>query len=278
MSKRVISTDGEESLSKYFKDVKKTTLLTPEEEVSLAIKIQQGDELAKEKLVNSNLKFVISIAKDYQNQGLALSDLISEGNYGLVKAATRFDHTRGFRFISYAVWWIKQSIIQSLNENARLVRLPANVINKLSNLRKEIEKFEFQNEREPIYGEILDENNEPLDLQLYPRCASLNDIINDDGDEMIDVVHIKESDVDFVVDERLRKKIESVLSVLDERERHIIECYYGINTDFESMTLEAIGEKYLLTKERIRQIKEKAIRKLRHNADELHEMVRELYL
>jgi RNA polymerase primary sigma factor len=278
MSKRVISTDGEESLSKYFKDVKKTTLLTPEEEVSLAIKIQQGDELAKEKLVNSNLKFVISIAKDYQNQGLALSDLISEGNYGLVKAATRFDHTRGFRFISYAVWWIKQSIIQSLNENARLVRLPANVINKLSNLRKEIEKFEFQNEREPIYGEILDENNEPVDLQLYPRCASLNDIINDDGDEMIDVVHIKESDVDFVVDERLRKKIESVLSVLDERERHIIECYYGINTDFESMTLEAIGEKYLLTKERIRQIKEKAIRKLRHNADELHEMVRELYL
>jgi RNA polymerase primary sigma factor len=278
MSKRVISTDGEESLSKYFKDVKKTTLLTPEEEVSLAIKIQQGDELAKEKLVNSNLKFVISIAKDYQNQGLALSDLISEGNYGLVKAATRFDHTRGFRFISYAVWWIKQSIIQSLNENARLVRLPANVINKLSNLRKEIEKFEFQNEREPIYGEILDENNEPLDLQLYPRCASLNDIINDDGDEMIDVVHIKENDVDFVVDERLRKKIESVLSVLDERERHIIECYYGINTDFESMTLEAIGEKYLLTKERIRQIKEKAIRKLRHNADELHEMVRELYL
>jgi RNA polymerase primary sigma factor len=278
MSKRVISTDGEESLSKYFKDVKKTTLLTPEEEVSLAIKIQQGDELAKEKLVNSNLKFVISIAKDYQNQGLALSDLISEGNYGLVKAATRFDHTRGFRFISYAVWWIKQSIIQSLNENARLVRLPANVINKLSNLRKEIEKFEFQNEREPIYGEILDENNEPLDLQLYPRCASLNDIINDDGDEMIDVVHIKENDIDFVVDERLRKKIESVLSVLDERERHIIECYYGINTDFESMTLEAIGEKYLLTKERIRQIKEKAIRKLRHNADELHEMVRELYL
>ena len=221
---------------------------------------------------------VISIAKEYQNQGLALSDLISEGNYGLVKAATRFDHTRGFRFISYAVWWIKQSIIQSLNENARLVRLPANVINKLSNLRKEIEKFEFQNEREPIYGEILDENNEPLDLQLYPRCASLNDIINDDGDEMIDVVHIKENDVDFVVDERLRKKIESVLSVLDERERHIIECYYGINTDFESMTLEAIGEKYLLTKERIRQIKEKAIRKLRHNADELHEMVRELYL
>jgi RNA polymerase primary sigma factor len=278
MSKRVISTDGEESLSKYFKDVKKTTLLTPEEEVALAIKIQHGDELAKEKLVNSNLKFVISIAKDYQNQGLALSDLISEGNYGLVKAATRFDHTRGFRFISYAVWWIKQSIIQSLNENARLVRLPANVINKLSNLKKEIEKFEFQNEREPIYGEILDENNEPVDLQLYPRCASLNDIINEDGDEMIDVIQIKENDIDFIVDERLRKKIESVLSVLDERERHIIECYYGINIDCESMTLEAIGEKYSLTKERIRQIKEKAIRKLRHNADELHEMVRELYL
>jgi len=278
MSKKIISTDNENSLSKYFKDVRKTTLLTPDEEVTLAIKIQEGDETAKEKLVNSNLKFVISIAKEYQNQGLPLSDLISEGNYGLVKAASRFDHTRGFRFISYAVWWIKQSIIQSLNENARLVRLPANVINKLSNLKKEIEKFEFQNEREPIYGEILDENNEPVDLQLYPRCTSLNDVINDDGDEMIDIIHIKDDDTILIVDERLKSKIEEILSVLDDRERHIIECYYGINMDCESMTLEAIGEKYSLTKERIRQIKEKSIRKLRHNADELHELIRDLYL
>lgn len=278
MIKKIINFDAENSLSKYFKDVRKTTLLTPEDEVLLAIKIQQGDKFAKEKLINSNLKFVISIAKEYQNQGLTLSDLISEGNYGLVKAAERFDHTRGFRFISYAVWWIKQSIIQSLNENARLVRLPANVINKLSFLKKEIEKFELQNEREPIYGEILDENNEPIEMVYYPKCASLNEVINEDGDEMIDVIRIDNRNEEIIIDDKIKDKLEQTLSVLDERERHIIECYYGINIDCEPMTLEAIGEKYSLTKERIRQIKEKAIRKLRHNADELHELIKELYL
>ena len=278
MTKKFISFENDDNLSKYFKDVRKTILLTPEEEVTLAIKIKNGDELAKEKLINSNLKFVISIAKEYQNQGLSLSDLISEGNYGLVKAATRFDHTRGFRFISYAVWWIKQSIIQSLNENARLVRLPANVINKLASLKKEIEKFEFENEREPIYGDILDENNEPVDLFLYPRCTSLNEPINEEGDEMIDVIKINNDTEEIVINDKIRKKLDETLSVLDEREKNIIECYYGINIECEPMTLEAIGEKYSLTKERIRQIKEKAIRKLRHNADELHELIRELYL
>ena len=278
MIKKIINFDAENSLSKYFKDVRKTTLLTPEEEVELAIKIQEGDEQAKHRLVNSNLKFVISIAKEYQNQGLSLPDLISEGNYGLIKAAERFDHTRGFRFISYAVWWIKQSIIQSLNENARLVRLPANVINKLAFLKREIEKFELQNEREPIYGEILDENNEPVDIVFYPKSSSLNEIINEDGDEMIDVIKIDTSNDELIIDDKIREKLEQTLSVLDERERHIIECYYGINIECESMTLEAIGEKYSLTKERIRQIKEKAIRKLRHNADELHNLIKELYL
>lgn len=276
MSKKFVNFENENSLSKYFKDVRKSNLLSPDEEVELAIKIQNGDNNAIEKLVNSNLKFVVSIAKEYQNQGLSLADLISEGNYGLVKAATRFDHTRGFRFISYAVWWIKQSIIQSLNENARMVRLPANVINRLSTLKREIEKFEFENEREPIYGEILDENDEAIDLNLFPKCASLNDVINEDGDELIDVISsITDEDNDFVIDQRIKNQISKTLSILDERERNIIECYYGINTDCEPMTLEAIGEKYLLTKERIRQIKEKAIRKLRHNAYELFTLINE---
>lgn len=274
MNKKFVNYEAENSLSKYFKEVRKSNLLTPEEEVNLAIKIKNGDCNAITELVKANLKFVISIAKEYQNQGLSLSDLISEGNYGLVKAATRFDHTRGFRFISYAVWWIKQSIIQGLNDNARTVRLPTNVINRLQFLKKEIEKFEFENEREPIYGEIYDENNEVVDLTNYPKCASLNDIINSEGDELIDIISIK-TEEETSIDERIKKSINNVLSILDERERNIVECYYGINTDCEPMTLEAIGERYSLTKERIRQIKEKAIRKLRHNAFDLFTLLNE---
>lgn len=274
MTKKFVNFDDERSLSKYFKDLRKTTLLTPEEETELAKQIKEGNQEAIEKLVNSNLKFVVSVAKDYQNQGLSLSDLISEGNYGLVKAATRFDHTRGFRFISYAVWWIKQSIIQSLNENARTVRLPANIINKLSQLKKEIEKFEFENEREPIYGEILDENNEPVELITHPRCNSLNDTINEDGDELIDIIVVNDDDTEkLFIDNRIKDELTRTLSVLDERERNIIECYFGINTDCEPMTLEAIGEKYDLTKERIRQIKFKALRKLRHNCQRLQNFI-----
>jgi RNA polymerase primary sigma factor len=276
MSKKYVNFENDNSLVKYFKEIKKSNLLTPEQEVELAKKIQLGDSDAINILVNANLKFVISIAKDYQNQGLSLSDLISEGNYGLVKAATRFDHTRGFRFISYAVWWIRQSIIQSLNENARVVRLPANVINRLSYLKKEIEKFEFENERNPIYGDILDENNEAIELYMYPRCSSLNDVINDDGDEVIDIIASEEDNTkNIIVDERLKKELTQTLSILDEREKDIIKCYYGINTGCEPMTLEAIGEKYLLTKERIRQIKEKSIRKLRHNAHNLYILLNE---
>ncbi len=275
MSKKYVNFENENSLSKYFKDVKKSTLITPNDEVYLAKRIQAGDAKAVDELVEANLKFVISIAKEYQFQGLSLADLISEGNYGLVKAATRFDHTRGFRFISYAVWWIKQSIIQGLNDNARTVRLPANVINNLYRLKKEIEKFESENEREPIYGEILDSNNEAVELFVYPKCSSLNHVINDDGDEVIDVMVIKEDEEEFVVNDRVKNEISKTLEVLDDRERNIIECYYGINTDCEPMTLEAIGERYSLTKERIRQIKEKAIRKLRHNAHDLYTLIHE---
>lgn len=270
MKKRFINFDEKESLTKYFKEIKRSTILTQEEELTLAKKIKLGDPEATNRLINANLKFVVSIAKEYQNQGLSLSDLISEGNYGLIKAANKFDHTRGFRFISYAVWWIKQSIIQSLNDNARVIRLPSNVINRISFLKKEIEKFEFENEREPVYGEILDENEQPIDLPNYKSSLSLNDKINEEGDEIIDILVSEPTQSN---DEEnnliLQHKLNRILSILDERERNIIESYYGINTEYDSMTLEAIGEKYGLTKERIRQIKEKAIRKLRHNAHEL---------
>lgn len=276
MSKKFVNFDAGDSISKYFKDVRKSVILTPKEEVELAKRIKEGDQSAVDKLVNSNLKFVVSIAKEYQGQGLSLSDLISEGNYGLIKAATRFDHEKGFRFISYAVWWVKQSIIQSLNDNARMVRLPANVINKISYLNKEIAKFEMENEREPVYGEIFDKDNEAMVFINYPKCSSLNEVINEDGDELIELVGTELEEEDkLVVDERIKNELNNTLSVLDERERAIIETYFGVNTNLEPMTLEAIGEKYNLTKERIRQIKEKAIRKLRHNSHDLFCLINE---
>ena len=263
MNRKYVNFNSDDSISKYFKDVRKSTLLSSSEEVKLAKRIKAGDQKAIHELVNANLKFVISIAKNYQGQGLPLSDLISEGNYGLIKAANKFDHHRGYRFISYAVWWVKQSIIQSLNDNARIVRLPANVINKISKLNKEISKFEHANEREPVYGEIFDKDKEAMEIFNFPRCASLNDAINEEGDELIELIPgDMQEESKLVIDERVKSELNKTLSVLDDREKEIVECYYGINTDCEPMTLEAIGEKYSLTKERIRQIKEKAIRKL----------------
>lgn len=276
MNRKYVNFDSDDSISKYFKDVRKSVLLTPEIEIELAKRIKNGDQEAVNKIVKANLKFVISIAKDYQGQGLPLSDLISEGNYGLIKAAHRFDHTKGFRFISYAVWWVKQSIIQSLNDNARIVRLPANVINKLSYLNKEISKFEHANEREPVYGEIFDKDKEVMTLLRFPKCASLNDVINEEGDELIELIPGDlQTDDQVLVDERIKTELNKTLEVLDERERVIVKCYFGIDTGCEAMTLEAIGEKYDLTKERIRQIKEKAIRKLRHNAHDLYSLMNE---
>lgn len=276
MSRKYVNFDVEDNIGKYFKDVRKSIILTPSEEISLAERIREGDEKAVELLVNANLKFVISVAKEYQNQGLPLSDLISEGNYGLVKAAKRFDHEKGFRFISYAVWWIRQSILQSLNDNARMVRLPANIINKITYLNKEISKFEFINEREPVYGEIFDKDKEVMDLIYYPKCLSLNETINEDGDELIELIPNIEEEVNKMeVDTKVKNELQKTLSILDEREKEIIENYFGINTELEPMTLEAIGEKYNLTKERIRQIKEKAIRKLRHNANGLYSLMNE---
>lgn len=274
MSKKYVNFDTDDSLSKYFKDVRKSVVLTPKEEVKLARRIKKGDQSAMDELVSANLKFVVSVAKEYQGQGLPLSDLINEGNYGLIKAATKFDHKKGFRFISYAVWWIRQSILQSLNDNARIVRLPANVINKLYYLNREISKFEMANERKPVYGEIFDKDDVPIHLVEYPKCSSLNEIINEDRDELIELIAAEE-EYDLTTDDRVKIKLNETLGTLDERERTIIECYFGINTDCEPMTLEAIGEKYSLTKERIRQIKEKAIRKLRHNAQGLFSLINE---
>lgn len=276
MNKKFASYETDESIAKYFKDVRKSVILTPKEELELAIRIKNGDEKAKELLVNANLKFVISIAKEYQGQGLSLSDLISEGNYGLIKAASRFDHDRGFRFISYAVWWVKQSIMQSLNDNARVVRLPANVINKLSKLNKELSKFENANEREPILGEMVSYDNDGHSMGSFQKASSLNFMINEDGDELADLIASDDIDLDEVeINEKVKIELNKTLSVLDDRERMIIESYFGVNTDCEPMTLEAIGEKYDLTKERIRQIKEKAIRKLRHNAHALQSLMNE---
>jgi RNA polymerase primary sigma factor len=276
MSRKYVNFDVEDNIGKYFKDVRKSIILTPSEEIRLAERIKEGDEKAVELLVNANLKFVISIAKEYQNQGLPLSDLISEGNYGLVKAAKRFDHEKGFRFISYAVWWIRQSILQSLNDNARMVRLPANIINKITYLNKQISKFEFINEREPVYGEIFDKDKEVMDLIYYPKCLSLNETINEDGDELIELIpNSEEEENKMEVDYKVKNELQNTLNILDEREKEIIENYFGINTELEPMTLEAIGEKYNLTKERIRQIKEKAIRKLRHNANGLYSLINE---
>jgi RNA polymerase primary sigma factor len=277
MNKTYINLNGDDSITNYFKEVRKSEVITQAKEVELAIKIKEGDKKAIDELVFANLKFVISIAKEYQGQGLPLSDLINEGNYGLIKAASKFDHTRGFRFISYAVWWIKQSIIQSLNDNARIIRLPSNVINKLSILKKEIEKFKMENEREPVYGDImLDDETKHLSEDDIPTCRSLNDTINEEGSELIDIIESiddDKSDNYYDIDEVVKYELEKTLSILTARERAIIEFYYGLNSNYEPMTLEAIGDKFSLTKERIRQIKERAIRKLRFNSCDLYDIL-----
>lgn len=274
MNRKYVNFESNDNISKYFKDVRKSVVLTPKEEVELAKRIKNGDDKAVELLVMANLKFVVSIAKEYQGQGLPLSDLINDGNYGLIKAVHKFDHRKGFKFISYAVWWIKQSILQSLNDNARVVRLPANIINKITKLNKEIGKFESDNDREPTYEELSDDST--LEILGYPRIDSLNRPINEDGDELIEMIPSEFVDVDALeINAKLKIELNKVLGILDERERVIIESYFGINTDFEAMTLEAIGEKYDLTKERIRQIKNKAIRKLRHNSSGLQMLMNE---
>lgn len=257
---------NDEILLKYFKDIKKTDLLTQEEELNLAIRIQNGDEKAIGELVSANLKFVISIAKEYRYQGTPLNDLIGDGNEGLIKAALKFDHTKGFRFISYAVWWVRQSILHGLNCNSRLIRLPANVINSLLKIKKEIENFELENGKYPINDET--NNSNLVDLLNNQKPISLNTIINEDGDELCQSFPdytFDSPDYDDTGDKLIKNELDRMLSELSYRERDILISYFGLNSNYEPMTLEDIGEKYDLTKERIRQIKMKAIRKLRYN-------------
>lgn len=274
MKSKFTGTDGSDTITKYFREVRKTELLTPEQEVELAIRIQNGDKIAMKELVEANLKFVISVAKDYQGQGLLFSDLINEGNYGLIKAAQKFDHTKGFRFISYAVYWIKQSIMQSINDNGRMIRLPVNVIGKISNMKKQSDKFELEHERLPYENEMMG-NGELYDTIIPPTCSSLNNIINEEGDELVDFIgddFLNEA-ISELDNNKLSAAIEKTLNLLEPRERQIIESYFGLNSGYAAMTLEEIGEKYDLTKERIRQIKEKAIKKLHAGSIELRKFI-----
>lgn len=276
MNKKYVTNYGDDSIGKYFKEMRKSDLLTIEEEVSLAKRIKdEGDEKAVEILVESNLRFVVAVAKEYQNQGLPLADLINEGNLGLIKAAKKFDYTRGFRFISYAVWWVRQAILHSLNVDSRTIRLPANVISQLSKVNKELLKFESKHEREGNIGDILNEEGEEIILFSTPKVKSLNVHVNEEGSELYELLEDKSEDEDdsYIIDKKLKEELENTLSILSERERDIIKSYFGVNREHNGMTLDDIGIRYSLTKERIRQIKEKAIRKLRHNSSNLFDLI-----
>ncbi|NWJ50358.1 MAG: RNA polymerase sigma factor RpoD/SigA [Bacteroidetes bacterium] len=261
------------SLDKYLQDIGKEEMITAEEEVQLAQRIKAGDQVALEKLVRANLRFVVSVAKQYQNQGLSLPDLINEGNLGLIKAAQRFDETRGFKFISYAVWWIRQSILQALAEQSRIVRLPLNQVGSLNKIKKESSRLEQKFERPPSPEEIaeaLDIPEHKIDaaLKISTRYVSMDAPISEDDDtKFIDVfMNDDTSNTDEgLMRESLAKEIERSLATLTEKERDVINLYYGIGLP-HGLTLEEIGAKFDLTRERVRQIKEKAIRRLKHTS------------
>ncbi len=260
------------SLDKYLQEIGREELITVEEEVELAQRIRKGDMEARTKLVNANLRFVVSVAKQYQNQGLSLPDLINEGNLGLMKAAEKFDETRGFKFISYAVWWIRQSILQALAEQSRIVRLPLNQVGSLNKINKALSKFEQENERMPSPDELADILDIPRDkiadtLRVSGRHVSVDaPFVDGEDNSLLDVLVNNDSpNADKgLVNESLNKEIERALSTLTERERDIVKYFFGIGC--QEMTLEEIGEYFGLTRERVRQIKEKAIRRLRHSA------------
>lgn len=260
------------SLDKYLQEIGKEELITVEDEVELAQRIRKGDQEALDRLTRANLRFVVSVAKQYQNQGLSLPDLINEGNLGLIKAAEKFDETRGFKFISYAVWWIRQSILQALAEQSRIVRLPLNQVGSLNKINKALSKFEQENERMPSpeeLAEILDIPREKISdtLRVSGRHVSIDSpFVEGEDNSLLDVMVNPDSpNADRgLVNESLNKEIERALSTLTERERDIIKRLFGIGQS--EMTLEEIGEEFGLTRERVRQIKEKAIRRLRHSA------------
>ena len=257
------------ALDKYLQEIGREDLLSTEEEIELAQRIKKGDRKALDKLTKANLRFVVSVAKQYQNQGLSLPDLINEGNLGLIKAAEKFDETRGFKFISYAVWWIRQSILQAIAEQSRIVRLPLNQVGSVNKINQLQNKFEQEFERRPNSSEIAERIDIPEDKVIDAMKANGKHVSVDapfsDGDDnsLIDV--LPDSDIPMadneLVMESLRKEIADALHTLNERERNVIECFYGINQP--EMTLEEIGDRYGLTRERVRQIREKALRKLR---------------
>src|SRR5574338_917990 len=262
-----------QSLDKYLQEIGRVDLLTPEQEIELAIGIRKGDRSALEKLTKANLRFVVSVAKQYQNQGLSLGDLINEGNLGLIKAAQRFDETRGFKFISYAVWWIRQSIMQAIAEQSRIVRLPLNRVGSLGKLSKAYRDLEQEYERKPTTEElaqVLDMNvDEVADtMQLYGRHVSMDAPLKEGDDNKNSLGDILVNDQQpspdgTLMKESLKQEVENVLSTLNEREAEVIKLYFGINSE-HAATLEEIGERFNLTREKVRQIKEKALRSLRY--------------
>ncbi len=260
------------SLDKYLQEIGREDLITVEEEVELAQAIKKGDRQALEKLTKANLRFVVSVAKQYQNQGLSLPDLINEGNLGLIKAAEKFDETRGFKFISYAVWWIRQSILQALAEQSRIVRLPLNQVGSLNKISKAFQKFEQENERRPSAEELSVVLDIPVEkvtdsLKVSGRHISMDaPFVEGEDNSLLDVLVNDDAPVAdrTLINESLQKEINRALSTLTERESDIIKMFFGIGC--QEMTLEEIGDKFQLTRERVRQIKEKAIRRLRQDS------------
>ncbi|MEY5048655.1 MAG: polymerase sigma-70 factor [Bacteroidota bacterium] len=272
ISKQITNRESQ-SLDKYLQEIGKVDLLTPDEEVDLAKRIRDGDQLALEKLTKANLRFVVSVAKQYQNQGLSLGDLINEGNLGLIKAAQRFDETRGFKFISYAVWWIRQSILQALAEQSRIVRLPLNRVGSLNKISKTFSELEQKFEREPSPDELAEvlevSTAEVVDtLKISGRHVSMDaPFVQGEENSLLDVLENDSEDKpdSALINDSLRREVQRALSTLTPREADVITYYFGLNGE-HSMTLEEIGEKFNLTRERVRQIKEKAIRRLRHTS------------
>ncbi|MBX2969227.1 MAG: RNA polymerase sigma factor RpoD/SigA [Cyclobacteriaceae bacterium] len=273
ISKQITNRESQ-SLDKYLQEIGKVDLLTPDEEVELAKRIKEGDQIALEKLTKANLRFVVSVAKQYQNQGLSLGDLINEGNLGLIKAAQRFDETRGFKFISYAVWWIRQSILQTLAEQSRIVRLPLNRVRfTQQKISKTFSELEQKYEREPSpeeLAEVLDVTTaEVVDtMKISGRHVSMDaPFVQGEENSLLDVLEndSEETPDSGLMNDSLRKEVQRALSTLTQREADVITLYFGLNGE-HAMTLEEIGEKFNLTRERVRQIKEKAIRRLRHTS------------
>ena len=262
------------TLDRYFDEISKESLLKPDEEIALAKKVRSGDESALEKMTRANLRFVVSIAKRYQNQGLSLGDLINEGNLGLIKAAKRFDETRGFKFISYAVWWIRQSILQALAEQSRVVRLPLNRVGVMNKVNRALGDLEQKYEREPTaeeVAEVLEMTSVDVSdtIQMSSRHLSVDaPFSGNDENSLLDVLRDDSSysEPDSpLIEESLKMEVDKVLSSLSEREAEVIRLYFGLVNE-RSMTLEEIGDRFKLTRERVRQIKEKSIRKLRHTS------------